>query len=328
MDGMKAFSSWALCLLMLLALHSAGHAQAPSAVSELDLDLRARIAAVGASGTKLYTTALRTERTLAPGLRVQFYGTHRYGLYGVQEASISKEWGGTAGQASAGIVRLPFGIYNPRETYASGLIDYPLARGDYAYHSVDWAVPGVAWTGGPANLQVEAAGFSGRGTEIWDNQGQVRGGAARAQTCAGDAIVGLSRWDGAVQNSPASSRIQPVHLTGLDLRYTKTQLLVRGEYLFGTLAGNQMTGWYLDAYYRLPQHEHWSLVGRIEALKPGSDDATGRQLTLGVRDVVARDWTLAVNWRQNNGPGYGRYWTPSALKSGDVYLQAYHRVGW
>ncbi len=329
---MKAFYFWLLCLLTLwgtiFGTVSAGHAQAPSAVSELDLDLRARVAAVGASGSKLYTAALRTERTLAPGLRVQLYGTHRYGLYGVQQAAIEREWGGAAGQGQAGIVRLPFGIYNPRETYASGLIDYPLARGDFAYHSVDWAVPGVFWTGGPANLQVEAAGFSGRGTEIWNNTGEVRGGAGRVQTYTGDAIFGLSRWDGAVQNSPASPRTQPVHMTGLDLRYTKTQLVMRGEYLFGTLSGSRMIGWYLDAYYRLPQQEHWSLVGRVEALKPGSSYAQGRQITLGVRDVVAPNWTLALNWRRNNGPGYGQYWTPSASRGGDVLLQAYHRVGW
>ena len=75
-------------------------------------------------------------------------------------------------------------------------------------------------------------------------------------------------------------------MTGLDLRYTKTQLLLRGEYLFGTLAGDHMRGWYLDAYYRLPQHEHWSLVARIERLKPGEDDPESRQFTLGVRYVA------------------------------------------
>lgn len=315
-------------LLALLGLQAAAHAQAVSSINELDLDLRGRIAAVGASGTKLYTAALRTNTTIAPGVHIQLHGTHRYGLSGVQQASVEKEWGGMAGTAAAGVVRLPFGIYDPRETYASGLIDYPLARGDYAYHSVDWGVPGIAWTGGPPNVQVEAAGFSGRGTGIWDNHGRIRGVAARAQTYAGTAIFGFSRWDGAVQNSPTSLQMQPVHLNGLDLRYTKTQLLVRGEYLFGTLDGDQMTGWYLDAYYRLPQHEQWSLVGRLERLKPGSDYAEGRQVTLGVRYVAARDWTLAVNWRRNNGPAYGKYWTPAALNGGDVYLQAYHRIGW
>lgn len=321
-------SHLALLPLLLLIVPGTGFAQANRTAGELDFDLRARVAAVGASGSKLYTTALRTETDLAPGLRVQFYGTHRYGLFGVQQALVEKEWGGNAGRAQAGMVRLPFGIYEPRETYGTGIIDYPLARGDYGYHSLDWGVPGASWAGGPASLQVEAAAFSGKGVGIWDNKGTVRGGAARIQTYAGDAILGLSRWDGAVQDSPASRLVLPVHMTGLDLRYTKTRLLVRGEYLFGTLSGDQMTGWYLDAYYRLPQHEHWSLVGRLEWLKPGRDDGEGRQITLGVRDAISPDWTLAVNWRQNNGPAYGHYWTPSALRSGDVYLQAYHRVAW
>lgn len=325
---MKRLFKPALVALVVLSFAHAVHAQAVSSINELDLDLRGRIAASGASGTKLYTAALRTNTTVAPGVHLQLYGTHRYGLYGVQQASVEKEWGGMAGTAAAGIVRLPFGIYDPRETYASGLIDYPLARGDYAYHSVDWGVPGAAWSGGPPSVQVEAAGFSGRGTEIWDNQGRIRGAAARVQTYTGTAILGVSRWDGSVQNGPTSSRMQPVHLNGLDLRYTKTQLLVRGEYLFGTLSGSQMTGWYLDGYYRLPQYEKWSLVGRLERLKPGSSSPEGRQTTLGVRYVAARDWTLAVNWRRNNGPAYGQYWTPAAFGRGDVLLQAYHRVGW
>ena len=323
----KMVSKLLLMVLLLGAAH-AGHAQNTGVVSELDLDLRTRIAATGASGSKLYTTALRMGMSLAPGVRVQLYGTHRYGAFAVQQALVEKEWGGAAGRAQAGIVRLPFGIYDPRETYASGLIDYPLARGDYGYHSVDWGVPGVAWAGGPANLQVEAAGFSGLSTGIWDNQERQRGAAVRLQTYAGDAIFGVSRWDGTMQDSPSSPLNLPVHLTGLDLRYTKTQLLVRGEYLFGTLSGDHMAGWYVDAYYRLPQYQRWSLVGRLEALKPGSDDPEGRQLTLGVRYVAARDWTLSANWRRNNGPAYGAYWTPSAFKGGDIYLQAYHRINW
>ena len=325
---MNTFLKQTFIALALLSLQAAGYAQAPASINELDFDLRGRLASSGVSGTKLYTSALRTSMTLAPGVRVQLYGTHRYGLSAIQQASIEKEWGGMAGTASAGVVRLPFGIYDPRETYASGLIDYPLARGDYAYHSVDWGVPGVTWSGGPANFQIEAAGFSGRGTGIWDNTGRIRGGAVRAQTYTGNAILGFSRWDGAMQETPAAPGTQPVHLNGFDLRYTKTQLLVRGEYLFGTLAGGQMTGWYLDTYYRLPQHEKWSLVGRLERLKPTVDDPEARQLTLGVRYVAARDWTLALNWRHNNGPAYGQYWTPAAVGRGDVYLQAYHRIGW
>ncbi len=319
-------------ILGLLCAGGAAHAQMPTAqgttVGELDLDLRARIAAVGHSGDELHATTLRLGTELGQGVRFRTYGADRYGTLAAQEAVVEKEWGGNAGRAQAGLVRLPFGIYDPRETYASGLIDYPLARGDYYTHSVDWGVPGVAWSGGPPQLQVEAAGFSGRGTGIWDNQSLVRGVAARAQTYSGGAIFGLSRWDGALQDPTATPAIQSVHMTGLDLRYTKTQLLVRGEYLLGTLAGDHMSGWYADAYYRLPGHEHWSLVGRLERLKPGSDYAESRQVTLGVRWVATRDWTLAANWRHNNGRVYSPNWNPAAPKGGDVLLQAYRRINW
>ena len=314
-------------LLGVLCATSAGHAQTVAARGEIDLDLRARIAAIGHSGTKLHATTLRLGIELAPGVRVRAYGAHRYGFFAAQEAVVEKSWGGNAGQAQAGLVRLPFGIYDPRETYASGLIDYPMPRGDY-YHSVDWGAPGVAWSGGPPRLQLEAAGFSGRGTGMWDNQAQVHGGAARAQTYYGDAILGVSRWDGALQDIPTSPMSRPVHMTGVDLRYTKTQFLMRGEYLFGTLAGDHMHGWYLDAYYRLPQHEHWSLVARIEALKPGDEYLESRQITLGARYVLSPEWTLAANWRRNNGPFYAPTWTPAAPKNGDVLLQAYRRMNW
>ena len=323
--------AWAV-LLALLCAGGVAHAQVPAArgviAGEIDLDLRARIAAVGQSGANLHATTLRLGADLGPGLRVRAYGAHRYGYFAAQEVVVEKEWGGNAGRAQAGLVRLPFGIYDPRETYASGLIDYPMPRGDYYYHSLDWGVPGAAWSGGPPQAQVEAAGFSGRGTGIWDNHARVRGGAARAQTYLGDAILGLSRWDGALEDDSTTPAIQPVHMTGLDLRYTKTQLLVRGEYLFGTLAGDHTRGWYVDAYYRLPQHEHWSLVGRLERLKPGDDDAESRQLTVGVRWVATKEWTLAANWRHNNGLVYSPNWTPSAPKGGDVLLQAYRRIDW
>ena len=328
----RLLALFALLTPALIAV--AAHAQAPRPAvgGEIDLDLRSRVAAVGASGSKtgsrLHATTLRLRTDLAPDVHLRFYGTNRYGSPAVQEAVVEKEWGGTGGRAQAGLVRVPFGISDPRETYASGLIDYAMPRGDYAYHSVDWGAPGVAWSGGTAKLQIEAAGFGGRGTGIWDNQSRVRGAAVRAQTYAGDLILGVSRWDGALQDTPTSPGLLPVHVTGLDVRYTRPQLLLRGEYLFGTLAGDHVRGWYLDAYYRLPQSPHWSLVGRLERLKPGDDDPESHQITLGVRYVLSPDWTLAANWRRNNGPFYAPTWTPSAGKGGDVLFQAYHKLEW
>ena len=318
------------CLSFLAPVRAQSSAPA---INEIDLDFRTRYDSYSATGSRLAALTLRNETPLAPGVRFRVYAAHRYGLDAAQEAVVEKDWGGTAGRVDAGLVRVPFGIYDPRETYASGLIDYPMTRGDYAYHSVDWGAPGVFWSGGPANLQIEAAGFGGKGTGIWDNASEVSGGAVRAQTSLssdrlGSAILGLSRWDGTLHDKNTSLVSRPVHMTGLDLRYTRNELLLRGEYLFGTLAGSQDRGWYLDTYYRLPRQQRWTLVARVEALKPDDRFAESRQLTLGVRAVLSPDWTLAANWRTNNGHSYGPNWTLSAPGRGDIFLQAFRRVRW
>ena len=314
-----------VCLSLLAPVHAQFSAPA---ISEIDLDFRTRYDSYNATGSRLSALTLRSDAPIAPGVRFRVYAAHRYGLNAAQEVVVEKEWGGAAGRADVGLVRVPFGIYDPRETYASGLIDYPMTRGDYAYHSVDWGAPGVFWSGGPANLQLEAAGFSGKGTGIWDNQSEISGGAVRAQTYAGNAILGLSRWDGTLHDKITSQVSRPVHMTGLDGRYTKNELLVRGEYLFGSLASSRERGWYLDTYYRLPHQQRWTLVGRVEALKLGDTYAESRQLTLGVRAVLSPDWTLAANWRHNNGHAYAPNWNLSAPNRGDIFLQAFRRLRW
>lgn len=314
--------------MWLMGAAVAGHAQAAGPSAVLNLDMRAFAPAGGAAGTELHIASLRVTADAAPGVHLTLYGSRAEGAFAVQEASVEKEWGGTAGSARAGLVRLPFGIYDPRETYASGLIDYPLPRGDYYNDSLDWGAPGASWTGGPPRLQIEAAGFGGLGTGIWNNQAHIRGGAARAQTYYGNAIFGLSRWDGALQDDPASSALRPVHMTGLDARYTRTQLVMRGEYFGGTLAGAHLRGWYVDTLYRLPQQMRWSLVGRVEALKPQRDAPEARQVTLGARYVASPEWTLCLNWRRNSGITYAPIWTAPTQKGGDVFLQAYRRLKW
>jgi hypothetical protein len=209
------------------------------------------------------------------------------------------------------------------------LIDYPMPRGDDTYHSVDWGVPGMSFSGGTPLLQVEAAGFSGKSSGIWDNQNIVRGGALRLQTYTHDLILGVSRWDGALQSDPTYSQMQPVHLNGLDVRYTQPHLLLRGECLFGELGGDHEWGWYLDAYYHLPQLAKWTVTGRLEQFKPGSDYPLSHQVTLGVRYVASPQWTLVLNWRSNNAASSDQEtWTTEAGKSGDVFLQVYHKLNY
>ena len=157
----------------------------------------------------------------------------------------------------------------------------------------------------------------------------MSGGALRVQTYGRDFIVGVSRWDGLLGPDPDSGRNLPVHLNGIDLRCTQPHLLLRGEWLFGNLAGDQMKGWYVDAYYRLPRYEKMTLAARWEQSRPGLDDPLGRQMTLGVRYVATREWTLAVNWRHNNGiADYNAASAPDIGRTGEVFLQIYRKADW
>jgi hypothetical protein len=311
-----------ILIVWLLGSSSLCHAQSPERVSlELDFDVRTRIAAVGASRTALYNGAFRFRAGLAPGLHAEVYGAHQDGGFLAQQATLEKDWG--AQRLQLGLVRIPFGIYDHRETYASGLIDYPLLRGDYGYYSLDWGVPGAQWAGGNARFQVEAAGFGGKASGVWSNQSNVGGGALRVQTYARDLILGASRWDGYMDIRSS----KPVHINGLDLRYTRPHLLLRGEYLFGDLGGNQMHGWYLDVYYHLPKYEKLTLVARIEQFRPEADEPLSKQITLGVRYVADSNWTFAVNWRRNNAASsYAYSWTPYAGRGGDIFLQVYRKL--
>ena len=66
-------------------------------------------------------------------------------------------------------------------------------------------------------------------------------------------IFGASRWDGYQETLPKPQGTNaPVHLNGMDMRFTQGHWLLRGEYIAGELSGEQMHGAYLDAYYRLP----------------------------------------------------------------------------
>lgn len=322
---MPSFKRFSALLLGLLGLGRLGHAQSLTPTSvELDIDTRAHIAAVGPSGVSLHSTALRVVTGLGPGLRFVAYGTHQYGASSLQQSLVEKDWG--ANRLQVGLVRLPFGIYDVRETYATGLIDYPMPRGDYAYNSVDWGVPGVEWAANTDRLQIEAAVFGGRSQGIWDTEHTVRGGAARVQAYTNDLIVGVSRWDGALEVLPGSHQIAPTHITGLDARYTRPHLLLRGEYIVGELGGDHEWGWYTDAYYHLPGLAKWTATGRLEALKPEATAGTGRQTTLGLRYVASPEWTLVANWRRNAIVGkYQPSWAANAGKDTGVFLQVYRK---
>lgn len=311
---------------------------------EFEYDLRSRLAAGGKDHTGLYSGSIHLKTDLPSNLTLDLNAVRKdkY-LMGrgcdfllLSKATLEKAWG--TQRLQGGVIRLPFGIYDYRETYASGLIDYPLPRVDYALNAVDWGVPGATWTGGSPKLQWEVAGFEGNGIGVWGNRTTVGGGSVRAQTYVDGLILGASHWNGYFDlptkmapntvvgpGSPPLTRTG-VRLNGIDARYTLPHLTLRGEYLFGVLGGRQMHGFYLDTYYHLPKYQKWTLVTRIEALRPGTGMAYGKQLTLGARYTLSPEWILSVNWRKNNtGSAYPGTWTPASGTGGNFLFQVYRK---
>lgn len=337
---MVGFATRSFTAICLIATVVACRAQSIAPIKlNLDTDFHAQSVLGGRTVDGNYSGSLRLRSEFSQSWNVELYGRLNSlpvaqfpsaRDFGLQQASIEKSW--RTDRLQLGLVRLPFGIYDTQETYASGLVGYPLPRSDYGLTSVDWGVPGAKWSGGSPGLQFEAAGFAGRAAGIWGNYNDLGGGALRLQTYTGGAIVGVSHWEGYFTQpvrgygGPVSQRTA-VSISGIDLRFTRPHLLLRGELLAGAMGGKQMLGGYLDLYYHLPKFQRVTLVARAEELRPNPDEPAGRQLTLGVRYTAAPDWILSVNWSRNNfDRAYQDTWTPYSGKSGALLLQVYHKA--
>jgi hypothetical protein len=301
-------------------------AEADVVSGELDFDLRSRTVSTGQSSAEVYSVGARAAAQISTHYRASVFAQRINDVNLIQEAVLETDAAG--GRLQAGMIRLPFGIYDTRETYASGLINYPLLRSGYEQNSFDWGVPGVKWIGGSPGLQVEAAGFDGVGSGVLNSRNYAGGGAVRVQTYLRNLVLGASRWDGYLSDDDTYGDRAVVQMSGVDWRYTFPQVIVRGEYAVGRLARDWMHGWYTDIYYRLPGLGKWTVVGRVEEVKPASDEAGERQITTGVRYIVAPDWDLSVNWVNNNGASViGDGWLRRSKHAGDWYFQVYHTIG-
>ncbi len=291
---------------------------------ELDLDVRAQTGS--GSGLSLYDGSITTQTQLGSSLSFQVEGARIYGEGRFEKALLEQDWGSQ--RLQVGLVRLPFGVYNTEETYASGLIAYPLVRDQADGCTFDWAVPGAFWQGGSPKLQLEAAAFDGNAVNLWSGSQTMKGAAARAQTYFGDLILGVSNWDSYVDPAPGpwTSR-ENVHVTGVDMRYTRPHLVLRGEYVVGTMGDDYLSGWYLDSFYRLPKYEKFTFVSRLELLRPSSSSSTVRQLTLGLRYTIAPGWSCAANWRTASGQSESSEYGASDFgNSGTFLFQVYHSI--
>src|SRR5262245_50146011 len=134
MQNLRTLCAFVICLMSVASIC---RAQSTERISlEIDTDWRTRLPAIGRSRTALHTGSFDFKAELAPSLHAEVYGANKYTDFLVQRAVVEKDWG--AQRLQLGVIRIPFGIYDYRETYASGLIDYPIPRVDYGLNSVDW----------------------------------------------------------------------------------------------------------------------------------------------------------------------------------------------
>ncbi len=302
-------------------------AQEPALQGEFQLDMRNRLGFDYPYQRWDYphTAALRLEASAKDQTHMGILVQRKYFATRIVEAQVERPLSSTF-TLRAGLQRLPFGIYDWQETYRSGLIDYAMPRVDYGATGMEQSVTGLGGTIRQDRLQAEGVAFSGKGTTVWNTYTPYRGGAGRVQLfLPTDTILGLSHCS--ESQAKFGGGEQQVRMSGVDLRYTRPYLVLRGEVLQGTIAGLRYAGAYLDGFYRLPGLPAWTITARGERLRPTPSSPSTHQATLGVRWTIDSQWTTTVNWRGNDiGTKYLGSWVPQSGKHGDVLVQIYHRA--
>lgn len=205
------------------------------------------------------------------------------------------EWEHGPQRLRLGKVQIPFGIYNRSELYYVGLVYDPLIR-YYPFQGphLEDSARGLEYVRSLGPWQVEAALF-GQGSDLRALLPNGREGALRIQRYSGAWIVGLSvdrtrAQNGETEYAPAG------HFFGVDFRYSRPALILRGEVVEGTVQGSSPRGYYLDALY----HPAWlgsvTLVGRTEAERgqPVQGGLYARE-TVGLKWEAAPGVTVALN---------------------------------
>ncbi len=325
---MRRLISIFVLALVGLSIANGALADSPKVSGQLEIDARAALDPNGKDSAKLYAETLSGRVQLNDTCEVDLEAVNKYGTAAVTRASVDLQRDRVS--VDAGIMPLPFGIYNSQETYTSGLIGYPLARSGFGAYAVGWTLPGVSATANLPKVQITAGAMDGRAYGDWGNSSKISTGAVRAQTYFGDLIVGASYRDGSQSTQQYNSYYgtfydarQRVAMTGVDARYSRSHLVLRGEYIHQHIVGETCDGAYLDAYYRLPGVETVTLVGRIECLT--EDGEFHRQLVVGARYTIARGWSGAFNVRMSNEKGDYDW---SGFGGQRVLLQLYHVIGY
>lgn len=226
-----------------------------------------------------------------------------------QEGTATTELYDAYGEWHLGIHRLrwgqflvPFGIYNRSEQYYVGLISDPLIR-DYPADGprLNDSEKGLDYLGAWGPWQVEGALFGARAPGIIPSGGE---GSVRLQWFHGPLIVGVNALRDHGRH-PLTARRGEARFFGLDLRFSRPTLILRGELVSGRVPGGSPRGFYVDVLYHPMSLHRVTFVGRTEAVEgqPGDGRYFSRQ-TVGLKWDVGNAWAVALN--QSFGPSRPR----------------------
>lgn len=220
----------------------------------------------------------------------------------------------------AGRFRTPFGISNASDHAYTGFLRAPLIRYDGTYAlSNNFLEQGAAVMVGVPWLTFETS--VGRPGDI--GTAVRRPGldtVVRVQSSAGPFIAGVSHIR-TMPNLTGSFVRGRMEFTGLDLRWMRNGVQLRGEWIAGRpFDGTTTTGWYADAIVHRVAMGPVTAVARIERLdydtRPPFDLHLQRQ-TLGARIRIREGLSAQVNFLHQTGgsDAYG----PAAVDIGLTY---------
>jgi hypothetical protein len=176
-----------------------------------------------------------------------------------------------------------------------GLISQPLIR-YYPFQdpSIGRSGTGVEYLGSLGNWQLEAALF-GDGDSVNALLPTSGDGAVRLQHYAGPLILGASVLRERIPDADPDYR-GTGYFYGVDFRYGRPALILRGEVVSGHVPEGDPEGFYVDVLYHPTSLGRLTFVARAEAVSgQPRNSRTYQQYTIGLKWQLVRDTTLAIN---------------------------------
>lgn len=204
------------------------------------------------------------------------------------------EWRDSRQRIRLGRFLVPFGIYNRSELYYVGLVNPPILKGYLGSgYRVGRSEKGLGYFRSEGRWQLEAALFADRGG--WRAVVPSRGeGSVRLQYYSGPIILGLSALR-EYGRAPLPGADGKARFVGLDFRFSRPSLILRGELVSGSAPGGSPRGFYMDVLYHPAALRDFTLVGRVETARGLRGQGRYRRETIGVKWDLGHGAALALN---------------------------------